>query len=81
MDKLIEIFEKSLAAYQEQVGKKDNLVGSGEIIAAEFKKQRDSIVTLGRLLAESYERERRAHLTPLERDDRRFTPSGHLTGY
>jgi hypothetical protein len=81
MDKLIEIFEKSLAAHQELVGKKDDLVGTGEIIVAEFKKQRDSIVTLGRLLAESYERERRVHLTPLERDDRRFSANGHFIGY
>jgi hypothetical protein len=54
MDKLLEIFEKSLAEYQAKIGKKDNLVGSGEIVLAEFRKQRDQIVTLGRLLADFY---------------------------
>jgi len=54
MDKIIEVFEKSLAAYQEQVGKVDNLVGTGQILVTEFKKQREQIVTLGRLLADFY---------------------------
>jgi hypothetical protein len=54
MDKLIELFEKSLAEYQASIGKKDNLIGSGEIIIAEFKKQRDQIVTLGQLLSDFY---------------------------
>jgi hypothetical protein len=54
MDKILELFEKSLAEYQSSIGKKDNLVGCGEIIAQEMRKQREQIVTLGRLLADFY---------------------------
>lgn len=54
MDKILELFEKSLAEYHASIGKKDNLVGTGEIIAQEMRKQREQIVTLGRLLADFY---------------------------
>lgn len=54
MDKILELFEKSLSEYQTSIGKKDNLVGCGEIIAQEMRKQRDQIITLGRLLADLY---------------------------
>lgn len=54
MDELIKVSEKSLADYQATIGKKDNLVGTGEIILSEFKKQREQIITLGRLLADAY---------------------------
>lgn len=54
MDKLLEVFEASLAEYKASVGKTDNLVGTGQIIVAEMRKQRDQIVTLGRLLADFY---------------------------
>lgn len=54
MDQIIEGFEKALAEYAVSLGKKDNLVGFGEIVVAELKKQRQSVVTLGNLLADFY---------------------------
>lgn len=54
MDKLLEMFEKALAEYQASIDKKDTLVGTGEIIVLEFRKQRDQIVTLSRLLSDFY---------------------------
>lgn len=58
MDKIIELFEKALSEYQATIGKKDNLVGSGEILLQEFKKNRDAVVTLGQLLGDFYAQDR-----------------------
>lgn len=71
MDNLLELFEKSLAEYQGSIGKKDNLVGCGEIIVKEFRKMRENNVTLGQLLADFYAQERQEHrrvvtMTPSE---------------
>lgn len=54
MDQIIEGFEKALAEYHSKLGKKDNLVGFGEIVIAQLKKQRQSVVTLGNLLSDFY---------------------------
>ncbi|MGM4906220.1 hypothetical protein AB8B21_05915 [Tardiphaga sp. 866_E4_N2_1] len=54
MDKIIDLFEKSLAEHEASIGKKDNLVGCGEIVVKEFRRQREQIITLGRLLADFY---------------------------
>lgn len=54
MDQLLELFEKSLAEHEASIGKKDNLIGCGEIILKQFREQRDQIITLGRLLADFY---------------------------
>jgi len=54
MDELLRIFDRALSERLDELGKKDNLVGIGEILSAEFKKQREQIIVLGKLLADSY---------------------------
>lgn len=77
MEKILELFEKALSEYHATAGKKDNLVGCGEILVLEFKKQRESIITLGQLLADFYAQERQEQrrvytLTTSERTQQQF---------
>lgn len=58
MDQLIAEFEKALAAHQEQICKKDTLVGLGEILVKELRKQNAAVITLGQLLADFYAQDR-----------------------
>ena len=58
MDKILELFEKALSEHQASIGKKDTLVGTGEILVKEFRKMRENNVTLGQLLADFYAIER-----------------------
>lgn len=57
MDKIIGEFEKALAEYKAKVGKTDTLVGCGEIIVTDLRKQREAVVVLGNCLAEGFRRE------------------------
>jgi hypothetical protein len=61
MEQLIVEFEKALAAHQEQICKKDTLVGLGEILIKELRKQNSAVITLGQLLADLYAQAREVH--------------------
>lgn len=72
MDELLKMFEKALAEYQANLGKKDTLAATGEIMIQEFRKMRDNNVVLGQLLGDFYAQERQEGrkvqtLTPTER--------------
>ena len=62
MDQLIAEFEKALAAHQEQICKKDTLVGLGEILVKELRKQNTAVITLGQLLGDFYAQARENHV-------------------
>lgn len=64
MDQLIAEFEKALAAHKSEIGKTDNLIGLGEILAKELRKQREATATLGTLLADFYAQARQDYSRP-----------------
>jgi hypothetical protein len=54
MEQMILEFERALAEYKDSIGKTDRLVAFGEMIAKEFRKNRDAVVVLGQCLSDFY---------------------------